>query len=162
MDWLHDTQWLFWLAAALAAGVVEILTVDFVFLMIAGGALVAGVAAGFDAPVPLQVILFAASSGAFLLAARPPLKRWVANTPAIAMNVAALAGRGAKVLETVTDRSGRVKLAGEVWSARAAPGEKQLEVGSDVHVVRIDGATAVVASDHVPPETHSSEGGPTP
>jgi membrane protein implicated in regulation of membrane protease activity len=40
-----------------------------------------------------------------------------------------------------------VKLAGEIWTARVEPGRRPLEVGSAVHVVRIDGATAVVAPD---------------
>ena len=49
------------------------------------------------------------------------------------------------VLVAVSRDSGRVKLAGEVWTARNAAGGYPLEVGSQVRVVRIDGATAVVA-----------------
>jgi membrane protein implicated in regulation of membrane protease activity len=49
------------------------------------------------------------------------------------------------VIVAVTPVSGRVKLAGEVWSARSVAGGYPLEVGSTVQVVRIDGATAVVA-----------------
>jgi membrane protein implicated in regulation of membrane protease activity len=157
MDWSSHTQWLLWLAAALAAGLIEIATVDFFFLMIAGGALVAAVGAGVGVPVPLQVILFAASSSALLFTARPPLKRWAQNTPSIAMNVAALVGREAKVLETVTEKTGQVKLAGEIWTARVEPGEPSLEVGSDAHVVRIDGATAMVTPKPAPPAPNSLE-----
>jgi membrane protein implicated in regulation of membrane protease activity len=162
MDWSDATQWLLWLAAALAAGLIEIATVDFFFLMIAGGALAAAAAAGVGAPVILQVIIFAAASGGLLFTARPPLQRWARNTPSIAMNAAALVGREAKVLETVTERTGQVKLAGEVWTARVAPGEPSLEVGSDVHVVRIDGATAMVTAKSAPPAPNSLEGRPTP
>jgi membrane protein implicated in regulation of membrane protease activity len=161
MDWLKDTQWLLWLAAALIAGLIEIVSLDFFFIMIAGGALVAAVAAALDAPVSLQVIIFAVSSGALLLGGRPPLKRWAQNTPSVTMNAAALVGRDARVLETVTDRAGLVKLHGEVWTARVAPGHTQLEVGSDVLVIRIDGATAVVAPEPAPPATHFLEGNPT-
>jgi membrane protein implicated in regulation of membrane protease activity len=157
MDWPQSTQWLLWLAGALAAGLIEVASLDFVFLMIAGGALIASGAAGIGLPVPLQAILFAASSGGLLFTARPALKGWAERSPSIPMNIAALIGRGAKVLETVTEQTGRVKLAGEVWSARVQPGAHPLEVGSDVHVVRIDGATAVVAPDHIPPASPSSE-----
>jgi membrane protein implicated in regulation of membrane protease activity len=162
MDWLRDTQWLLWLAAALTAGLIEIISLDFFFIMIAGGALVAAVAAALDVPVPLQVIIFAVSSGALLLGARPPLVRWAQRTPTVAMNAAALVGREARVLETVTDRTGQVKLHGEVWTARVAPGHNRLEVGSAVTVVRIEGATAVVAPESVPPTTSFLEGNPTP
>jgi membrane protein implicated in regulation of membrane protease activity len=102
------------------------------------------------------------SSAGLLFVGRPALKRWAQNTPSVTMNAGALVGRDARVLETVTDRTGRVKLAGEVWSARTAPGHSSLEVGSAVHVVRIDGATAVVAPDPAPPAPHSLEGRPTP
>jgi membrane protein implicated in regulation of membrane protease activity len=162
MDWLKDTQWLLWLAAALTASLIEIVSLDFFFIMIAGGALVAAVAAAFDVPVPLQIIIFSVSSGALLFGARPPLKRWAQRTPSVAMNAAALVGRQALVLETVTDRSGQVKLNGEVWTARPAAGHTQLEVGSDVLVIRIDGATAVVAPEPAPPTHHFLEGNPTP
>jgi membrane protein implicated in regulation of membrane protease activity len=147
----HDTQWLLWLAAALGSCLVEIATVDFFFLMIAGGALVASAAAGLYAPAPVQVILFAISSGALLVTVRPPLRRWARNTPGEPMNVAALVGREAMVLETVTDQAGTVKLAGEVWTARTDFEHSTLEVGSDVQVVRIDGATAVVVPSPAPP-----------
>ncbi len=162
MEWLRDTQWLLWLAAALTAGLIEIVSLDFFFIMIAGGALAAGVAAALDVPVPLQVIIFAVSSGALLLGARPPLKRWAQNTPSEAMHTAALVGRSAQVLEEVTDRGGLVKLHGEVWTARPAPGYSQLEVGSAVLVTRIDGATAVVAPEPAPPASHFLEGNSTP
>jgi membrane protein implicated in regulation of membrane protease activity len=162
MDWSGDTtQWLLWLAAALAAGLIEIATVDFIFLMVAGGAVAATAAAAAGAPPALQVVIFAASSVGLLVVARPPLQRWARNTPSIAMNAAALVGQQARVLETVTDRAGTVKLDGEVWTARVLKDEPSLEVGSDVHVVRIDGATAIVAPRPASPDPNSLEGRPT-
>ncbi len=162
MHWSHSTFWLLWLAGALVAGLFEIATVDFVFLMFAGGALITSVAATLGAPVPLQVIIFAASSTALLFTVRPPLRRWAHNTPVTRMNVAALVGREARVIETVTDKSGYVKLAGEVWTARTTIELGTLEPGSDVHVVRIDGATALVAPTPAPPAPNLWEGRPTP
>jgi membrane protein implicated in regulation of membrane protease activity len=161
MDGPQSTQWLLWLAGALAAGLIEVASLDFFFLMIAGGALIASASAGAGLPGPLQVLIFAAASGGLILTVRPMLKGWAGRTPSMPMNIAALTGRGAKVLETVTEQTGRVKLAGEVWTARVQPGEHALEIGSDVHVVRIDGATAVVAPDHIPPH-RLEEGRPTP
>jgi membrane protein implicated in regulation of membrane protease activity len=64
--------------------------------------------------------------------------------PETLTNVAAHVGRTAVVLLDVTAHAGRVKLAGEVWTARTADPSLVLPAGSTVRVVRIDGATAVV------------------
>ena len=68
------------------------------------------------------------------------------RTPrAVRTGVAALVGTEAVVLEAVDGRDGRIKLAGEVWSARAYDGDSVFSVGQRVHVLEIDGATALVA-----------------
>ena len=56
-------------------------------------------------------------------------------------------GREARVLQTVTDTDGRIKLAGETWSARVAEGAQNLRPGDDVRVIAIHGATAIVAAE---------------
>lgn len=152
MDGLSDIQWLLWVALALALGVTEIISVDFVFLMFAGGALSAAAAAGLGAPPAVSVLVFALSSAVLLFGVRPPLKRWAIVSPPEAMHTAALVGREARVVEPVGDTAGRVKLSGEIWSARVEPGGHSLEVGSVVRVLRIDGATAVVAAQTIPLE----------
>ncbi|HLT85674.1 MAG TPA: NfeD family protein [Phototrophicaceae bacterium] len=138
--------WLWWLGGALVLGVVEMLTVDLIFLMFAGGALAAGGVALLGAPLWAQILAFAVVSTVLLVAVRPwaigYLKR---STPDTVTNVAAHVGRTAEVLMDVTDRAGRVKLVGEVWTARAAEPGTVLPAGTTVQVVRIDGATAVVA-----------------
>lgn len=148
---LGDSEWLLWLALALGAGIAEVLSLNLVFLMIAGGGVAAAVAAALGAGLPVELLVFAAVTALLLVGARPPLLRYVRQSvPATTTNTAALVGREAEVLVPVTPDGGRVRLAGEVWSARAVtgvPGQSgyPLEVGSAVQVVRIDGATAVVA-----------------
>ncbi|HLV05815.1 NfeD family protein [uncultured Georgenia sp.] len=138
--------WLWWLGAALVLGVVEMLTVDLIFLMFAGGALAAGGAALLGAPLWAQVLAFAVVSAVLLVAVRPWALRYLKrSTPDTVTNVAAHVGRTAEVLIDVTDRAGRVKLVGEVWTARAAEPGTVLPAGTTVQVVRIEGATAVVA-----------------
>jgi membrane protein implicated in regulation of membrane protease activity len=58
--------------------------------------------------------------------------------------VEALKGRQAVVLERVDGSGGRIKLAGEIWSARALDTDRTYEVGAEVDVVNIEGATAIV------------------
>src|SRR5260221_164299 len=99
MDWLADSQWLIWLGVGLVAGGTEILSVRFVLGMVAGGALLAAVTAAVGAPVPIQVLVFAAATAGLLVAARPPLLRWTRRSaPLIATGTSALVGREARVL----------------------------------------------------------------
>ena len=141
-------QWLVWLGVALAAGVAEMFTLQFVFVMVAGGALLASLSA-VVLPVPVQLLVFAAATVGLLVAARPPLIRYARRSaPEIATGTAALVGRDARVLTTVSERGGTVRLAGEEWTARTPPGGRVLEVGSVVRVAAIEGATAVVEPPH--------------
>ena len=145
MDWLRETQWLLWVGAAIVAGLLEMLSLDFVFTMLVGGALAAAGTAALDGPFTAQVIVFAVVSGLLLVLVRPPMKRWAERrVPFQPTNAGALVGRKAITLTEVTTSGGQVKLAGEVWTARAAPGSLPLEPHSIAHVVAIDGATAVV------------------
>lgn len=141
-----DPQWwLIWLGVALVAGVAEIFTLGLVFAMVAGGALAAALVAGATGSAIASVLAFAVSTGLLMLVVRPPLLRYSRQTgPPASTGVAALVGRRAEVIRAVTASGGQVKLAGEVWTARAeSPGEA-LEPGSIVFVTQIDGATAVV------------------
>jgi membrane protein implicated in regulation of membrane protease activity len=145
MDWIRDSMWLVWGGAAIVAGLLELASLDFVLLMIAGGALAAAGAAAAGGEFPLQVIVFAVVTALLLVTARPPLKRWASHSaPFQPTNADALVGRTAETLTQVTTHSGQVKLAGEIWTARAAPGSGPLEPHSIANVVAIDGATAVV------------------
>lgn len=137
--------WLWWVGLALALGVIEMLTVDLMFLMLAGGAVAGGLAGALGAPLWAQVLIAVAVAGLLLLLVRPLAKRRLeAHTPDTHTNAAAQVGRSATVVSDVTGRAGRVKLHGEVWTARAADPGIVLPIGTTVEVVRIDGATAVV------------------
>jgi len=148
---MGEHAWLIWIGLALVAGLIEVATVDFVFLMLAGGALAAAGADLVGLGAPLQVLAFAIASGLLLAVARPPLRVWAEGEPTVT-GTAALVGVEARVLEPVSQSSGLVKLSGETWTARVAPGGRTLEVGSTVRVVGIEGATAVVAPSHELPE----------
>lgn len=139
--------WLIWIGVALVAGVLEVLSLQFVLAMFAGGALAAAVAAGLGLPAWLQVIVFALASALLLVGARPPLVRWSRRSAGAVTGVAALVGRRAEVLVEVTHGNGQVKLAGETWSARTDRPEAVLPVGMHAYVHHIDGATAVVSAE---------------
>ncbi|MEO6822557.1 MAG: NfeD family protein [Candidatus Nanopelagicales bacterium] len=137
--------WAWWALIALAFAVGEVATTTLVLAMLTGGAAAAAVVSltGVDAPV--QLVVFAVVSVLLVLVARPVAKRHLLNPIAMRSGVAALVGTEAIVIESVDGSDGRVKLAGEIWSAKSYDGESRLGVGTPVYVVAISGATALVA-----------------
>lgn len=147
MDWLTENFWLAWLGIALVLAAVEAATVDFVFIMFAGGALAGAVAAGLGASFPVQVVVAVATGILLLFTVRPIVKRqFMDGEMDHQIGASSLVGRSARVLQAVTDSDGRIKLAGETWSARLAAGATStVGPGEEVRVIAIHGATAIVA-----------------
>lgn len=147
MDWLAENPWLAWVGLALVLAAIEAATVDFVFIMLAGGALAGAVAAGAGASFPLQVVISVLVAIVLVVAVRPLLKRhFMDNETDHGIGSPSLVGRSARVVQTVTDYDGRIKLAGETWSARLLEGEAPAEPGAEVRVLSIEGATAIVTT----------------
>lgn len=132
-----------WLAASGALLVIEILTVDLLFASLAFSALLAAGANALGFGVVIQGVVFGVGAIGSLMFLRPIALRHLKKKPADhATNIEALIGAPAMTLSAITDHDGLVKLSGETWSARSNTGE--IEFGSQVEVVAIEGATAVV------------------
>ncbi|GGU22063.1 NfeD family protein [Streptomyces lavendofoliae] len=136
--------WVWWLIGAVGLGIPLVLTAMPEFGMLSVGAVAGAVTAALGFGVVAQVVVFAAVSVALIAVVRPIAARHRDGRPQHATNIDALRGRQAVVLERVDGGGGRIKLAGEVWSARALDTEQVFEPGRQVDVVEIDGATAVV------------------
>lgn len=136
--------WVWWLIGAAALGIPLVLTAMPEFGMLSAGAVAGAVTAGLGGGTVLQVVVFAAVSVALIAVVRPVAARHRAQRPELATGVEALKGRTAVVLERVDASGGRIKLAGEIWSARALDTAQSFEAGREVDVVEIDGATAIV------------------
>jgi len=147
MSWFGDHGWLEWVGLALVLGAIEVVSVAFVFVMLAGGALAGAVAAAVGAPLTVQVIVAVGVAAALLLTVRPIVKaRFMVPEGHGDIGSVAQVGRTALVLQTVTEHDGRVKLGGETWSARTAPDTAACLPGQEVRVVAIEGATAIVSN----------------
>lgn len=150
--WPDLTQylWIVWLVFVILFVIVELLTLEFTFLMIAAGSLVGGLGANLvGAPWWLQIALAAVLSALLLFTIRPLLLRTLKRgaDPARS-NVDALYGLGGRVVARFVEGAGSVKLDnGETWTARTAPAAAtvDLDEGDRVVVTRILGATAEVA-----------------
>jgi len=135
---------MWWLLAGLALLGIEVLSLDLLFASFALGAFVAAIAAALGAPVLVQVVVAAGVAIVTLFSLRPLALKVLRRGEPSATNVDALVGIGALVVERVDEHNGRVKLGGEVWSARTVRREDTFEPGTSLTVVRIDGATAIV------------------
>lgn len=151
MDWLAESPWLAWLGIALVLAAIEAITVDFVFVMLAGGALAGAVTAGVGGGLTAQVVAAVVTAIVLLLVVRPVVKKHLVDGE-VEHNIgaASLVGREARVLAEVTDSDGRIKLAGDTWTARTAEGAHPIPAGADVIVVALQGATAIVVPAATP------------
>jgi membrane protein implicated in regulation of membrane protease activity len=138
-------DWVWWVIAAGVLAVGEIATMGFFLGPIAIAATLAAIVAVVGGGLAAQWIVFIAGSLASLLVLRPIARRHLRTPAALRTGTAALVGSPAVVLERVDRDGGQVKIGGEVWSARSYDDDDAFEPGSRVEVMKIDGATALVA-----------------
>ena len=137
--------WLIWAIVAVALAVGEIFTPGLFFLgPIALAALAATLVAALGGDIWIQLIVFGVGSFAAVGFLRPIAKAHVKMPRAIRTGAAALEGAKAVVLQRVDGRGWRVKIGGEEWSARSYMPDEAFDVGTEVEVVQIQGATALV------------------
>ena len=138
-------DWVLWMIAAGVMAVGEMLTVSFFLGPIAIAAALSAVVALIGAGLAVQWIVFIAASLASVLVLRPVARRHLRTPASLRTGTAALVGGPATVLQRVDRDGGQVKIGGEVWSARSYDDDDSFEPGARVEVMKIDGATALVA-----------------
>jgi membrane protein implicated in regulation of membrane protease activity len=149
MDWFRDHLWETWLMIAVALGVLELISTDLILIMLAGGALVGMVVALFGVPVALQIVLALVTAVGLLAVIRPSMVHRLHAGPTLRTGADALIGERGFVLEPLSHSTpGRVKIGGDVWTAKPYDEDDQIEAGATVDVVSIKGATAYVLRTH--------------
>jgi membrane protein implicated in regulation of membrane protease activity len=138
-------EWVWWMVAAGLLAVGEIFTLSFFLGPISVAAVTAAIVALVGGGLAVQWLVFIAVSLASLAVLRPIAKRHLRTPAQIRTGTAALVGGTAVVVERVDRDGGQVKLAGEIWTARAYDEDEVYEPGARVEVLKIDGATALVA-----------------
>jgi membrane protein implicated in regulation of membrane protease activity len=137
-----------WLIVGLVLIAAEVLSGEFVLLMLGGGALVAGGASLLGGGPLVSVAAFVIASVLLVFAVRPALRRKLERgIDQTVMHSRALVGGPAIVVARVDGQNGRVKIGGDVWSARSYDGSQVIDEGRRVTVVEISGATALVVAD---------------
>lgn len=145
VQFIDQWAWIGWLILIAIFLVIEMLTLDFTFLMLSFGSVVGLVTDFVGIPVWVQVLIAAAAAGLFILFLRPPLiKRLHRGEDPTKSNVEALLDLRGTALQDITQISGQVKLSnGDTWTARTA-GAVPIPQGSPIAVIAINGATATV------------------
>lgn len=158
-------MWLWiWIIVAVLAAIGEVLTTDLFLASIAFGAFVAAVLAITLFGVLIQIAAFGALSLVGIAVVRPFLKHSlgiesVGQIVGPIMNPH-LEGRRAVVTQRVNAHGGQIRIGqGEFWSARSYDPDKEMEVGSSVEVLLVEGLTALVEPCQTPALFESSSPG---
>ena len=135
----------FWLVLLVVLVVIELLTMGLTTVWFAGGALVASIAAIFDAPIALQLILFLLVSALLLFFTRPFAVKYF-NKDRVRTNAESLVGRQAIVISEIDNLQGigQVNVGGMEWSARTKVDGIRLPVGTVTTILAINGVKLIV------------------
>ncbi len=139
------SAWVIWAIVAVGFAIGEIFTPGLFWL---GPIALAGVLAAFGAAVGLgvgfQLLIFILASIASLGLLRPIARAHLRMPHALRTGTAALVGARGLIVDRTDANGGRVKIGGEVWSARTFDETQVIEPGTPVEIVKIEGATALV------------------
>jgi len=137
--------WMLWVLLAVILAVGEVMSLSLFLAPFAVGALFGAAADLAGAGDAVAVIVFLVSSGLLFGFVRPIARRHMRTPAQLRTGTAALVGKTAVVTERIDADAGAVKLEGELWTARPYVSDEVIESGSRVHVVEIQGATALVS-----------------
>lgn len=141
MDW----SWEVWLIIAVVLVLFELLSMDFFFAMLAGGAALGSIAAALDLPGVVVWLIALGGAAAGLALVRPKVVAMLHRTPDLKIGAEALVAQQAIVLEDVAPHApGRVKIGGDEWTALPADDSSTYCKTTRVVVEEIRGATAYV------------------
>lgn len=145
IELVTEWAWIGWLVLIAVFLVIEMLTLDFTFLMLALGSAVGLVTGLVGLPLWAQLIIAAAAAALFILFIRPPLlRRLHRGEDPTKSNVEALIGLRGTALADITQVSGQIKVSnGDTWTART-DAAVIIPHGAPVLISAINGATAIV------------------
>ena len=134
----------FWLIAMVVFGILEAATTALVSIWFVPGSAAALIAASLQAPLWLQLLLFALVSAAALLLTRPLARRFLQKDK-VPTNADRVLGKTVKVTEDIDNESakGAVYADGKTWSARSEDGPA-IPAGAMVEVLRMEGVKLFV------------------
>lgn len=140
---LTQYMWIAWLVLAVLFVTIELLTLEFTFLMLAGGTLIGGLGVNLlGGEWWLQVLAAAAVSALLLFTIRPLLLRALHRSSALQpTNVDAIRGLGGRLVSPFVNDVASARLDnGELWSVTATAAGETVVVGERIVVTAVRGA----------------------
>ena len=145
---LVQYAWVVWLVVALVCFIIEMVTLEFTFLMIGLASTVGLVSSITGLPWWVQILIAAAAALLLLFLVRPKLLERLQESGEVnKQGIEALLGMAGEVTRSFERGAGEVTLAnGDVWTARLSPAvqPRDPDVGERILVTAIEGATAIV------------------
>ena len=140
MDWM---VMIFWVAVAIAALAVDIVSSSFIFIWFAIGAIAAIIAMVFNVSIMAQAIIFGAVSAIFMVIGYPIVKKTIKKTVTKTLTME----EGYIGIEfTITkdiDEKANIKFQGIYWTVKNVG--KPLKKGDLVQVIGIEGNKLLIA-----------------
>ena len=133
-------MWSFWLIAAGIFFILEIFTTGFLIFWLGIAGLISMIVSFFTANVNIQAVVFVIASTLLIIFTRPILNKFfkIKDSSTIPTNIYGVLGKKGIVVEDIDniDYSGKVKVAGELWSATSV---EDLKKGTHIKVTEVDG-----------------------
>lgn len=133
-------MWSFWLITAGIFFIIELATTGFLVFWLGLSALISMVVSFFTTNISIQAAVFVITSILLIVLTRPLLNKFlkVKDQSHTATNIYSIIGKRGIVVEDINDidYTGKVKVAGELWSATSS---KDLQKGTHIEVTEVNG-----------------------
>ena len=135
---------LIWFIAFLVLLFIEIVTINLVTIWFAIGAIASMITSFFTTSIVIQIVVFIVVSVVSLLLTKPLMKKFK-KFDVQPTNSDRVIGKSGDVIKKISKNEyGEVKVFGNVWTATS---EDEIEVGSKVKVIAIDGVKLIVKKE---------------
>lgn len=131
-----------WLGVVIVAIIVEMIVPGLVAIWFVPSALIAMLLAAFKLPIPIQIIVFLVLSVLFIFLSR----KLFSGKKRTRTNIDAVIGSRCVVTEKINNLagSGKVKLNGMDWTARASDETSEYDIGDIVTVTAVEGVKLII------------------
>lgn len=135
---------LFWIIVAVACGILEIFSLGLTTIWFSLAALLAWLAAEFNLPFIVQLIVFLLAAAVLLYYTRPFVRN-ILKVGTTKTNIHSLIGKVGIVTVKINslDGTGQVRVSGQIWSAKSNDDE-EIEENEKVEILGVEGVKLIV------------------
>ena len=135
-----------WFALVFVFLIIEAITLNLVTIWFAFGSICAYITSYFTENIIIQLIVFVATTSISLLLTKPLLEKYLKNNK-VSTNFDRIIGKVGIVTKDIKKHeNGRVKVDGKDWMAVS---EKGIKKGTEVEILKIEGAKIIVRKKEV-------------